>query len=249
MMSSNRHKLRIAARNGSRGAKLAAALLAQPDRLLGVVENPVRTYASAAFRTWVEHDGSDEGRSWIAGAVGSPPIITGDALLAWRHLDITDVILWDPRTNEVMVAGQCPVDSAVILPHRHCFVGQQLTVFADGAAYFQAWAAYRAARAAYRRAGGDPWSGEDAGYDLPGALIIGDIRRARWPAPRPIARRKVPIRACNAPIRRPRQMPPPRPSRAWRRAGSAHLAIGWSSPSDPRPTNAAIMMLRRAPAR
>lgn len=55
MMSSNRHKLRIAARNGSRGARLAAALLAQPDRLLGVVllGNTLLNAASAALTSYI----------------------------------------------------------------------------------------------------------------------------------------------------------------------------------------------------
>lgn len=58
MMSSNRHKLRIAARNGSRGAKLAAALLAQPDRLLGVVllGNTLLNAASAALTSYIALD-------------------------------------------------------------------------------------------------------------------------------------------------------------------------------------------------
>jgi len=55
MMSSNRHKLRIAAKGGSRGAKLAAALLSQPDRLLGVVllGNTLLNAASAALTSYI----------------------------------------------------------------------------------------------------------------------------------------------------------------------------------------------------
>ena len=55
MMSSNRHKLRIAAKNGSRGARLAAALLSQPDRLLGVVllGNTLLNAASAALTSYI----------------------------------------------------------------------------------------------------------------------------------------------------------------------------------------------------
>ena len=55
MMSSNRHKLRIAAKNGSRGARLAVALLAQPDRLLGVVllGNTLLNAASAALTSYI----------------------------------------------------------------------------------------------------------------------------------------------------------------------------------------------------
>lgn len=58
MMSSNRHKLRIAANNGSRGARLAAALLAQPDRLLGVVllGNTLLNAASAALTSYIALD-------------------------------------------------------------------------------------------------------------------------------------------------------------------------------------------------
>lgn len=55
MMSSNRHRLRIAAKNGSRGARLANALLAQPDRLLGVVllGNTLLNAASAALTSYI----------------------------------------------------------------------------------------------------------------------------------------------------------------------------------------------------
>jgi Mg2+/Co2+ transporter CorB len=55
MMASNRHRLRIAAKNGSRGARLAAALLAQPDRLLGVVllGNTLLNAASAALTSYI----------------------------------------------------------------------------------------------------------------------------------------------------------------------------------------------------
>lgn len=55
MMSSNRHKLRIAAKSGSRGARLATALLSQPDRLLGVVllGNTLLNAASAALTSYI----------------------------------------------------------------------------------------------------------------------------------------------------------------------------------------------------
>lgn len=55
MMSSNRHRLRIAAKNGSRGARLAAALLAEPDKLLGVVllGNTLLNAASAALTSFI----------------------------------------------------------------------------------------------------------------------------------------------------------------------------------------------------
>src|SRR5690606_20603133 len=58
MMSSNRHKLRIAAKHGSRGARLAAALLSQPDRLLGVVllGNTLLNAASAALASYIALD-------------------------------------------------------------------------------------------------------------------------------------------------------------------------------------------------
>lgn len=58
MMASNRHRLRIAAKNGSRGARLAAALLAQPDRLLGVVllGNTLLNAASAALTSYIALD-------------------------------------------------------------------------------------------------------------------------------------------------------------------------------------------------
>lgn len=151
------------------------------ERLLGISDSAYRVYAGAAFRTWIEQDGTDEGRSWIAGAIGSPPILTSDALLDWNHMDIQDVVLWDPRTNEVRFADENPAEPRFVLPNRATIDGR-LTVWADGAAYFRAWAALRARKAAFRQAdkGANPFS-EDAGTDLPGGLFIGDIRRARWP--------------------------------------------------------------------
>lgn len=55
MMSSNRHRLRIAAKQGSRGARLAVELLNEPDRLLGVVllGNTLLNAASAALTSYI----------------------------------------------------------------------------------------------------------------------------------------------------------------------------------------------------
>jgi len=55
MMASNRYKLRIAAKNGSRGARIANALLSTPDRLLGMVllGNTLLNAASAALTSYI----------------------------------------------------------------------------------------------------------------------------------------------------------------------------------------------------
>jgi Mg2+/Co2+ transporter CorB len=55
MMASNRHRLRIAAKQGSRGAKLAILLLSKTDRLLGVIllGNTLLNAASATLTGYI----------------------------------------------------------------------------------------------------------------------------------------------------------------------------------------------------
>lgn len=147
-------------------------------RLLGLEGDRCASYATAAFKGMVD----DDGRGWIAGAIGCPPWLDADRLCAWRHLDITDVILWDPRTGEGRIAGEHSSCARMTLPH---IQGDRLTVFGDVAAFFQAWAAARcqtAHRASWARMPGE-WAHsviepDDGG--LPGALIIGSPDRLSW---------------------------------------------------------------------
>lgn len=55
MMASNRHRLRIAAKNGGRGAKLAITLLSKTDKLLGVIllGNTLLNAASATLTGYI----------------------------------------------------------------------------------------------------------------------------------------------------------------------------------------------------
>jgi hypothetical protein len=138
-------------------------------------------YASAAFKTWID----DDARTWIAGAIGAPPLFDADRLLDWRHLDIRDVILWDPRTNEAMLAGEHADVSQYVLPD---VVPPRLTVWGDCGAYFRAWAAgrVRIGKLAEARGRGE-WAhpiSEPGDGGLPGALLIGEWMRATWPHPR-----------------------------------------------------------------
>lgn len=148
------------------------------NRLLGMEGEDGAFYATAPFRTWVD----DDERPWIAGAIGICPAADHEAVMRWAHIDIRAVILWDPRTNEVGLAGEHPSVSLFLMPE---YPDRRLTVWADGAAFFRAWAAARRGnlnllRAAARGEWRHPAS-ELAESGLPGALLIGSVSRARWP--------------------------------------------------------------------
>lgn len=147
-------------------------------RLLGLEDHAARYYAADAFKVWRD----DDGRDWIAGAVGSRPWSDADRLAGWYHLDIRDVILWDPRTNDARIVGEHSSVSAFIMPDH---ATTKLRVWGDCGAYFRAWASARAAIGVlmHRRSSGE-WKhpiAEAADGGLPGALLIGDYNRARWP--------------------------------------------------------------------
>lgn len=148
------------------------------ERLLGMRDHPSHIYACAAFRTWID----DDGRSWIAGAVGAPPILSR-GISDWLHLDISDVVLWDPRTNETRLVGEHQSTANFVLPE---IVDLRVTLWADGGAFFRAWAARRARKAdLFRAVSNGKWKHpvmEDRDSGLPGGLVIGDIGRARWPS-------------------------------------------------------------------
>lgn len=147
-------------------------------RLLALTGDPAAIYAAAPFRSWTD----DDGRAWIAGAIGCPPYFDNDAALRWEHLDITDVILWDPRTNEARIAGEHASTSVFVMPEQP---DPRLTIWGDCGAFFRAWAArrVRTGKLWIMRARGE-WQhpiDEPADGNLPGGLLIGDAFRARWP--------------------------------------------------------------------
>ena len=147
-------------------------------RLLGMEGDAGAYYATAPFRSWID----DDQRPWIAGAIGAPPIF-GDAAMSWLHLDIREVILWDPRANEVRLAGEHASYAGFVMPD-HAPV--RLTVWGDGRAFFRAWAAARAQQfKVLQAAARGEWkhpAAELPDSGLPGALLIGSIGRARWPS-------------------------------------------------------------------
>lgn len=127
------------------------------------------SYACDAFRVV-----ADDGHNWIAGAVGAPPSL---ARSTWLPADISDVILWNPRTNETRVLGDR--DPTVIAPY-----DDVITVYADGYAFFRAWADARAevwGRAVARR--DNKWVHPVTEIaTVPAAIVIGDIAKVRrWP--------------------------------------------------------------------
>lgn len=147
-------------------------------RLLGLADSPFGFYATFPFRTWPD----DDGRTWIAGAVGCEPLTDTAKMLRWNHLDIREVILWDPRTNEAQIAGEHRSTSMFILPDMQ---EQRVAVWGDCGAYFRAWAArrLRTAQLARMRVNGE-WAhpiAEPADGSLPGWLLVGECLRARWP--------------------------------------------------------------------
>lgn len=151
-------------------------------RLVGVEGHPAAIYATIPFRTW--DDGA--GRSWIAGAVGCMPMLDIDEVAAWNHLDISDVILWDPRTNDTRLVGEHRSQSVIIAPDApDADPSGRLTVYADGAAFFADWARRRAGLGLRIRDKAEGrWTHplvEPRDSGLPGALIVGPTGKARLP--------------------------------------------------------------------
>lgn len=145
-------------------------------RMLGLEGYAHADYATMPFRVLVAADGSPR----IACAIGCPPIYDRDRVLDWTHLDIREVLLWEPRQNRIDVAGDegC---SHLILPDVQ---DDRLTVFADPRAYLRAWAGrrIRIAEQGSRRARGECLHPVSEGTDggLPGALIIGEPVQPGW---------------------------------------------------------------------
>lgn len=140
-------------------------------RLLGIGVEAGCAYASAPFRT-IEHDG----QSWIGGAIGE---VVGN--IRWTHLDIRDVILWNPRTGETRLFGDAPGQATLVRPDE---CGGDVAVYGDPQAYFAAWAARRlnTAKLMTAKARGT-WAhpvAEPRDGNLPGILVIGAIDQPEW---------------------------------------------------------------------
>lgn len=148
-------------------------------RLSDIEGHPAAWYATLPFRTLRYDD-----RDWIAAAVGSERLLAWkqqDAGHRWCHLDITDVILWDPLKNEARIMGEHPSSPRIVTPARR----ERLAVYAAPDAFFSAWAARRIEALVHHQsmtATHGALDYEDSHNEMPGALIVGDIGRATWPA-------------------------------------------------------------------
>lgn len=128
-------------------------------------------YATGPFT--LMRDG--EGRVCIGGAIG---IWAAFNPFDWTVDQISDVILWEPRSGAISLYGSSGAD--LVMPDRP---DVRLTVYADGFAFFRAWADQRAATATRIYAARKAHllsSAEPADSDIPGALAIGDLAAINW---------------------------------------------------------------------
>lgn len=129
---------------------------------------PHAAYAVEPFRI-VEISGA----IWIGGAVGHA---RGPCYDDWTPTG--EVILWNPRTGALALHDD--VGASLVKPFE---AQKRLVVYADGFAFFRAWADRRAghseamsiASAQGRNAPEEP---RDSG--IPGALAIGDMMEIPW---------------------------------------------------------------------
>ncbi len=131
---------------------------------------PGATYATGPFAIMAE-----DGANWIAGAVGIWRALDPKP---WSVDDISDVILWNPRSNEVRLLDD--IGSGLVMPDHP---EPRLTVYADGFAFFRAWADRRAEILARIRIAHEAHlvtSGEPRDSAIPGALAIGDLKDIHW---------------------------------------------------------------------
>lgn len=148
-------------------------------RLTGIQDHAAAWYATMPMRHIRYED-----RDWIGGALGSERLLAWkqqDAGHRWCHLDIVDVILWDPATNEARVMGEHISSPRIVMPAR-CDV---LPVFGSPVAYFKAWVQRRIRALMHHQSMAvthGAFDYEDTHNEAPGALIVGDIAAAVWPA-------------------------------------------------------------------
>lgn len=131
-------------------------------------EDPAAGYATAPF-VCLDHGDT----TWIAGAVGTTIFDEGHG--------ISDTILWHPPTGRIQILGEAASANVLILPTSS---DPELTVYADGFAFFRAWADRRAAYLVRRHQAqaakhaiipSEPMDG-----NLPGALAVGDLDKIHW---------------------------------------------------------------------
>ncbi len=140
--------------------------------------DPTAAFATFPFRVLTTSDG----RHWIGAAVHPPCTVNPTP---FSEIDITDVILWNPKTGELQLLGD---DRPTIIGPDD--PGDCLTVYGDGYAFFRAWAEARseiAQRHMSARAGN--WAHPiptPADGAIPGALVIGDVAKAPIPLDIPI---------------------------------------------------------------
>ena len=137
---------------------------------------PSALYSTAALRVI-----ADEGVTWIGGAVGCPPSLNIAQVMDWQIDDISDVILWNPRSNECQVMGEAKGQATLTLPYP---MPDHLTVYGDPFSFFRAWAERRAKTfGRHQSRKGRKWAhgaAEPLDGGLPGALIVGDQGRITW---------------------------------------------------------------------
>lgn len=137
--------------------------------------DPLAFFATFPFRILHTADGN-----WIAAAIGHERLYEAESLRDWRHIDIHDVILWNPRTGETRLAG----DPSPTLVECADYTDGRYTIFTDGFAFFRAWADNRAQIAAGIKTAQQSRSAviprEPVDNGMPGALVIGDINAIRW---------------------------------------------------------------------
>jgi hypothetical protein len=132
-------------------------------------------YATFPFR--IVRDGD---KAWIAGAIGCQRALDPNSVRDWRHTDVSDVILWNPRTGHVQLAG----DPSATLIEPADYANGRYNIYGDGFAFFRAWADKRAEIGAgiiSAKASNShiiPVEPVDSG--MPGALVIGDLDQVRW---------------------------------------------------------------------
>jgi hypothetical protein len=139
-------------------------------RLLGVAGQ--NFYATLPFRTMTWNDD----RPVIGAAIGCPRMFREQPDL-YDRLDITDVILWDPRSNDVALAGEHPSSTRLLLPSE-ATMADRLVVYADPGAFFRAWAAKRLAIIIEYQKTGRSFETDDG--CIPGAFLVGKPAAVTW---------------------------------------------------------------------
>jgi hypothetical protein len=132
-------------------------------------------YALAPFRI-VRYDEKD----WIAGAIGSPPVLDPVAIIQWTPHDITDVLLWNPRLNTAQIMGEATSQACHTAPNPY---DNAVKVFADLFAFFRAWGARRADR--FHIIADPTWvhpRTEAHLSDMPGIFVQGSLAKINWRA-------------------------------------------------------------------